>query len=255
LRHNSIPFLVFIIFLSLSHKTSATKINSWEKLVEQRHFDDIIAKANKILQLDKANQDAIYYQAVALYKSRQREKSAELFKQLVAHYQQNTNAISLYRYAMSYYYLGDNVQAIKLLSKVVDDGNAPIEAELHLGYTYAKTGYYLRAIKAYDNVIKHIQNHSIYYNRALVHAGAGQLKAAAKDMEKSIQHKPDFHLPYFDLISIHAALKQPQKALNWLDTLLARKITDLSRLEQDPDMKAFIASDAYLSILKKYGLD
>jgi|GEM_PF-4525402 len=250
-----ISVVVLTSLLAFSHLTFATKISSWERLIEQRNFNEILTKTNQILTIDEYNQDATYYRAVALYKSRQREESRTLFNQIVAQYQLETNAISLYRYAMSYYYLGDNAQAITLLGKVVTQNRSRISAETHLGYAYAKLGQYQAAIKAYTNVIKHIQNHSIYYNRALAHIGEGQLKAAGKDMERSIQHKPEFHLPYFDLIAIYVALKQPQKALEWLETLLARKVSDLSRLQQDPDLKAFVASDAYIQTLKKYGVD
>jgi tetratricopeptide (TPR) repeat protein len=247
-------YLKLLCLLVSGHSFATVVSIPWETLLKNKAFDQIQSNAHAILKIDSTNQDALYYQAVAFYKSYQRDKSAERFKQLILLFEQNPNTISSYRHAMIHYYLGNNVQAIQLLNKTVLQKDSPLDAQTHLGYAYAKIGEFKAAIKAYDAVIKHTQDHSIYYNRAMAYYGAGQQQAAAKDMENSIKQKPSFHLPYYDLIALYVTLKQPKKALKLLDTLLARGEKNLSRLTQDPDLKTFVVDEAYVKLLKKYGL-
>ena len=229
--------------------------NEWKKLLDQSQFERVISTAQAIVKIDANNQDAIYYHALALQLSNRSEQAQPLFANLVDQHQRQANHINLMRLGLSQFYLGDNRAAIDTLGQVAAKQHAPLKAQLYLAYALARNNQLNLAIAAFDKVIAKHQGHSVYYNRGLAHFAANNLAQAAKDMRLTIEQKPDFHQPYYDLITIYVKLSQPKQALMWLNTLLARRETNLAQFRQDPALEQFIQSSGYQNLVKRYELD
>ena len=253
----SLPTLVMMLIGIITINTYGTtkSANDWEKLIEQQQFDRVLNTANAILNIDSNNQDALFYQALALYESEREDLATPYFNHLIDQYNQQTNQISLYRLALSHFYLGNNRQAAYLFDEVLHEPKPPIKAQVMRAYALAKDNQLQRAVKAFNQLIKQQPSHSLYYNRALVYLGLNKLDAAKSDLQKAIEAKSDFHLPYFDLISIHVLQENPQQALIWLEKLLGKRESNLARLQQDPILTDFINSEPYLALLKKYKIN
>ena len=98
------------------------------------------------------------------------------------------------------------------------------------------------------------ENHSLYYNRALVNWELNNLKATERDLLKVLALSPDFKLPYFDLISVYVMQGNTISAYKWLEELLQKRDVNLSRLQQDPILTEFIATKQYQALLEKYNM-
>ena len=250
-----VSFTTIATVVTYSNTANAQVNNDWQKLINNQHFDRILNTADAILQIDSNNQDALFYRALALYQSGQEELAIPYFNHLIDQNLRRANHISAYRLALCHFYLGNNQKAIVLFKKVLSQQAPPYEAQLMLAYSLARDNQLKAAVAIFDQLLAQQKNHSLYYNRALAHWELNQLAAAKADLRSAINAKPEFHLPYFDLISICVLQEQTDEALQWLDKLLANREINLARLQQDPVLVDFITSDAYLALLKKHKIN
>lgn len=257
--------LVFVCFnmvakadnsVRISNKTQQLQTNNeWQTLIDKAQFDRVINTSSAILQIDNNNQDALFYQALALHLSNQQDQAKALFHQILNQHQQKSSHISLFRVGMCHFYLGQLAKSIVAFKHHLKTDNADAQTYKMLGYALARNNQHQAALEAFNQVLNHHQDHSIYYNRGLVHFALKDWKSAAQDMKRSIEQKPKFDLPYYNLVTIYVLMEQPKQALMWLNTLLSQRITNLTRLQQDPALTQFIQSENYVRLLKRYKLD
>lgn len=229
--------------------------SEWQKLLNKREFDRIINTANAILQIDSSNQDALFYQGMAYYKSEREDLSVPFFINLINQHQSQTNQISHYRLALSHFYLHNSQQAIELLNKILADKNPPHNAQLILAYALAKDSQFEEAANEFDRLLAYRPTYSLYYNRALVYWELNQLSKTIQDLKSAVALNADFQLPYYDLISIYVMQDETQKAYQWLESLLKKRDANLSRFHQDPVLTDFIKSAEYQALLTKYNMN
>ena len=125
--------------------------NLIQLLINQGNLDEAMKYSEKLLNIDKNTEKALFYKGIIKFKKSEFDKALSDFKNALII--NPKNHIVLMNIGISYYRLGDNLEAIKYIKESIQINNKNELAFYNLAVIYEDEDELDLALDAYDSVI------------------------------------------------------------------------------------------------------
>jgi len=178
--------------------------------IEAGNYKDAIYYLSEALKVKPDYYHALYSMGLCHYLMKNYDKALEYFKKAI---DIKETDMAKYYLAMTYYALGDRLEALNLLDSINSESND------YLSFLKGKIKYELNDETAgndFDNALKIKENHLYYYYRALNHFKYSNYENSISDAEKAISLTDNKNPLYLELMGdIYVKLGKKEIALNY----------------------------------------
>jgi serine/threonine protein kinase/TolB-like protein/Tfp pilus assembly protein PilF len=166
-----------------------------------------------------------------------------------------TSLIINSHFGLIYFFAGRFDDAIAACKKTIELDPKFFVARRYLGLSYAQKGMYKEAVEEYEKAIEGSKGSALMRAEyASVLALNGETDKARAELSKLEEEKKTHYISAYHIATIYAALKDRDRAFEWLETAFTERADWMVFLNVDPRFKSLRSDSRFTDLLQRMKL-